>query len=262
VFLTICLSSSTTVLELNNMRRLSFFSAADVRRIEETLKNNFAQWVDDFIFVDDSSLRVKPISIKDIDISEQDLFFYSDASMIAVLQDGGCNWAEFVFGRHLALCPRDKSFTVILDRVKQSFFSEVLLLSENPVRFDSRKKLLTGVNTYFSIEITGQAFGVFTLIVHQSQFYSLIEASKRAPSQARLSSRLSSISSLKVTATVKFDFGVVPFDELIQLNSTRVLSSSNSIKNQFVMSVDNVDICNVAVGKRANKKAFLILKEQ
>lgn len=244
------------------MRRLSFFSADDVCRVENALKNNFSRWTDDFIFVDDFSFSVKSISIRNVAFSEKDSFFYSDSHMVGVLQEDSFNWAEFVFGSHLALCPRDKSFTLIVDRVKQSFFSEVLLLNSNPVKFDSEKRLLTGVNTYFCIEVSGQAFGVFKFIVHQSQFYSLIDQPKRSQSQVKLSSRLSSISSLRVTATVKFDFGAIPFDELIKLHSTHVLSSSNGVKNQFFMSVGDVGLCNVAVGKRADKKAFLILKEQ
>ncbi len=244
------------------MRRLSFFSADDVCRIESILKNNFSRWANDYIFADEFLFSLKPMSLSHADISEKDLFFYSDSYMAGVLQEDGFNWSEFVFGSHLAICPRDKSFALIVDRVKKSFFSEVLSFNSGPVKFDNEKKLLKAVNTYFCVEVRGQAFGVMKCIVHQSHFFGLIDGPKRIKSDDNLSSRLSSIASLKVTATVKFDFGIIPFDELIQLHSTRLLSSSNGVKNQFFMSLGDAGLCKVAVGKRADKKAFLILKEQ
>lgn len=257
-----CLNNFITVLERNNMHRLSFPSAADARAIEEALKNNFSRWAEESILVSDYSINVKTISIDNVDFSEQDLCFSSESIVIGVLQDGSCNWAEFVFGSQLALCPRDKFFPIILERAKQSFFSEVLLLKSLPLKFDNKRKLLSRVNTFFCIEVMGAAFGVLKLIIHQSHLASLTDRPKRSFVTAKLASRLSSIASLKVTALIKYDFGSIPFDELVRINSTHLLASSNSIKNQFVMSVGDVDICNVAIGKRADKKAFLILKEQ
>lgn len=244
------------------MYRLSFVSVTDVRSIEEALKNNFSHWAENTILVSDYSINVTTISIKDVDFSERDLYFCSESVVVGVLQDGSCNWTEFVFGSHSALCPRDRFFPIILERTKQSFFSEVLLLKSLPLAFDNKRKLLSSVNAFFCIEVAGPAFGVFKLIIHQSHFTSLIDKSRRPLVTTKLASRLSSIASLKVTAMIKYDFGSVPFDELVRINSTRLLTSSNNVKNQFVMSVGDVDVCKVAIGKRADKKAFLILKEQ
>jgi len=122
--------------------------------------------------------------------------------------------------------------------------------------------MLQGIDAYYCIEIKGPSFGVIKVLLHQSYLSSFVDKAPRKKVPTKLAARLSAVSSLKVSADVRFDFGVIPFDQLIQLNSTRVLSSPNGVKNQFKMSINGVNVCNVAVGKRGDKKAFLMLKEQ
>lgn len=235
---------------------------ANPSRVEEVLRNKLLAWANDHIFSDDYSLRVMKLSIKDIEISEHDFYLISESICIGILQEENCNWGKFVFGCRSALCPMDKSFFTIIEKVKKSLFSDVFRLDPTFVSFNNQKKFLSKIDAYFCIEVSGAAFGAFKLIVHQSHFVGFIEKRKHSRIVERLSPRLSAISSLKVTANVRFSFGSIPFNELIQLNADRVLSSPNNVKNQFIMSIGNVALCNVAVGKRADRKAFLILKEQ
>lgn len=258
----ICLNSSTTAQERNNMYRLNFFSAADINSIEAALRSRFAHWASEHILVKDFSLSVSAVSINDVNIAQWDLCFFAESVITTAMQEGGCDWAAFVFGEQHALCPKDNYFPAIIEKIKQSLLSEVLSLDAKPAAYDKRKKLITGANTYYCIEIKGATFGVVKFLMHQSCFALFFEKPQKGKKVAGLSSRLSAVSSLKVSANIRFDFGIVPFDQLILLNSTRVLTSLNGVKNQFKMSINGVDVCNVAVGKKVDRKAFLILKEQ
>lgn len=235
------------------MYPLVYLTSEEISRVEQEIDKSLINWLSKCSFTSDVNIELNSVRYEQIPVDLSD-YFKKSSSTGCLIFDEQFKWDQFIFSDQLPICPRNSSFSKLIEDIKKNFYLSVLGVdqaSESP--YFSKT-----MDAYLNLNFAHPAIGKLSVYAPHSYFASFITKESTKILNHSLSTRRDAIQSLKVPLTMSLDFGNIPFGELLDLKPGKIVKSTIAVENQFVLALCDAPVAKISIGKVDNKMAFIV----
>lgn len=239
------------------MQNVSNFSSRLLDDVKKVIEDRCLEWLNNWSLCE-SALKVSVTCKRNVSLD--DFKVLASDNLFLLFDDHNLNWDESIFGEALLAIPATINLGSLLGSAKKDLLHS-LSPSKNwePAAAYSAPR---HVNNFVSIEVNFNGKQRLSLLVPLHCAFKVFDIKLKQANKVALASRSSVMKQKSCAVNVKLNFGEFSLAELSGLKVGSVLTSDLILNNTFSLETTQLKISDVAIGKAADRKAFMISGEK